>query len=128
MIWKRVGSILRFSYDESETLALDSTCFATGKHIKYLVAILNSKFGKYIMKDSPKTGTGDLLISVQAIEPLSIPIPNDQILLQIEQYIDDILISLSEQKPSIEYENNIDLIIYNILGFSNEEIGFIESR
>lgn len=31
------------------------------------------------MKDSPKTGTGDLLISVQAIEPLKIPkITNEQ--------------------------------------------------
>ena len=26
--------------------------------------------GHYLLKDSPKTGTGDLLVSVQAIEPL----------------------------------------------------------
>jgi hypothetical protein len=29
--------------------------------------------GHYLLKDSPKTGTGDLLVSVQAIEPLRIP-------------------------------------------------------
>lgn len=29
--------------------------------------------GHYLLKDSRKTGTGDLLISVQAIEPLRIP-------------------------------------------------------
>ena len=66
IVWKRVGSILRFAYDDTGALCLDSTCFATGKYIKYLVGIMNSKFGKYIMKDSPQTGTGDLLISVQA--------------------------------------------------------------
>lgn len=126
IVWKRVGSILRFSYDETNTLALDSTCFATGKHIKYLVAVLNSKFGKYIMKDAPKTGTGDLLISVQAIEPLLVPIPDDKIILQIEQYIDDILLLINEQKPFVKYENDIDLIIYKTLGFSHEEIEFIE--
>ena len=29
--------------------------------------------GHYLLKDSPKTGTGDLLVSVQAIEPLRVP-------------------------------------------------------
>jgi len=64
IIWKRVGSILRFCYDEKKHLVLDSTCFATGKNLKYLLGMLNSKFGNYLLQDSPKTGTGDLLISV----------------------------------------------------------------
>ena len=29
--------------------------------------------GHYLLKDAPKTGTGDLLVSVQAIEPIQIP-------------------------------------------------------
>ena len=40
IVWKRVGSILRFSYDDTGIMALDSTCFATGKYIKYLVAVV----------------------------------------------------------------------------------------
>lgn len=39
--------------------------------------MLNSPLGHFLLKDSPKTGTGDLLISVQAIEPLRIPLPKD---------------------------------------------------
>lgn len=39
--------------------------------------MLNSPLGHFLLKDSPKTGTGDLLISVQAIAPLRIPLPND---------------------------------------------------
>ena len=73
IIWKRIGSILRFSYDTSGNLGLDSTCFAVGKHMAYLCCILNSLMGHYMFKDSPKTGTGDLLVSVQAIEPILIP-------------------------------------------------------
>ena len=126
IVWKRVGSILRFSYDESHALALDSTCFATGQNIKYLVAILNSKFGKYLMKDSPKTGTGDLLISVQAIEPLLIPIPEKEISFLLEKTIDEILIAINNQKPISEYEDKIDLIVYDMLGFTDQEIEFIE--
>ena len=74
ILWKRIGSILRFCYTETELLGLDSTCFLTGSMTEYLCCILNSKMGHYLLKDAPKTGTGDLLISVQAIEPLRIPI------------------------------------------------------
>ena len=34
--------------------------------------------GHYLLKDSPKTGTGDLLISVQAVEPIKIPKISDE--------------------------------------------------
>ena len=123
IVWKRVGSILRFSYDEEQTMALDSTCFATGKHIKFLVAALNSKMGNYLMKDAPKTGTGDLLISVQAIEPLKIPIPDIGIEKTIEKIIDEIL-----KKQNVALEKNLDRIIYDIFKLNKEEINFIESR
>ena len=73
ILWKRVGSILRFGYNEDGALGLDSTCFATGNNIEYLCGVLNSPMGHYLLKDSPKTGTGDLLISVQAVEPIKVP-------------------------------------------------------
>ena len=122
IVWKRVGSILRFSYDTTDILALDSTCFATGgRYIKYLVAVLNSNFGKYLLRDAPKTGTGDLLISVQAIEPLKIPIPSEENLVRIDSLVDHLIC-----KHDIKYENQITSIIYNIFQFNDEEIDFIE--
>jgi hypothetical protein len=114
IVWKRVGSILRFCYDEKQHAVLDSTCFATGNHIKYLMAILNSKLGNYMLQDSPKTGTGDLLISVQAIEPLKIPIPNNEMEQQVE--------TLLQAK---DYEA-IDRLVYEIYGLKKSEIEFIE--
>jgi len=121
IVWKRVGSILRFSYDEMGKMALDSTCFATGKHIKFLVAVLNSRMGHYLMRDAPKTGTGDLLISVQAIEPLNIPVPDINTEKKIEAIIDEIL-----KEKSIILENNLNQIIYNIYNLDDKEIEFIE--
>lgn len=121
IVWKRVGSILRFSYDEANTMALDSTCFATGRYIKFLVAVLNSKMGHYLMKDAPQTGTGDLLISVQAIEPLKIPIPDVALEKAMDKLIDTIL---EKQSPIVEKE--LDQIIYEMYGLNKEEIAFIE--
>ena len=61
IVWKRIGSILRFSYDGRGCFGLDSTCFASGSQLAYLACVLNSKIGHYLLKDSPCTGTGDLL-------------------------------------------------------------------
>jgi adenine-specific DNA-methyltransferase len=123
IVWKRIGSILRFSYDDAGTMALDSTCFATGKYIKFLVAVLNSKMGHYLMKDAPQTGTGDLLISVQAVEPLKIPIPNSVTEKLVEKIIDKIL---KQQNEMLERE--LDQIIYELYKLNEEEIRFIESQ
>ena len=121
IMWKRVGSILRFSYDEKGCLGLDSTCFATGEHIKYLVTILNSKFGNYLLQDAPKTGTGDLLISVQAVEPINVPIPNADLEREIENCFQKIM------NGDATIENQINRKVYELYGLSDEEIDFIEN-
>ncbi|MGN7787712.1 hypothetical protein ACTJIJ_24475, partial [Niabella sp. 22666] len=122
IVWKRVGSILRFSYDETGKMALDSTCFATGRYVKILVAILNSKMGRYLMKDAPQTGTGDLLISVQAIEPLKIPKPDLITEKKIEGIIDVIL-----QNDNVILQDELDQIIYAMYQLDDQEIDFIKS-
>ena len=128
IVWKRIGSILRFSFDECGMLALDSTCFATGKDVKFLVAVLNSKTGKYLMKDAPKTGTGDLLISVQAIEPLKIPIPSPDIAKSVEESADSILHNIKHGLSYSKLESEIEQTIFKLYDFSDEEIRFIETQ
>lgn len=44
-----------------------------------------------MLQDSPKTGTGDLLVSVQAIEPIVVPFPSDNTKEEIESLVDRIL-------------------------------------
>ena len=75
MVWKRIGSIIRFAIDEHGVCPLDSVCFLTGnENLKYIAGYLNSSFAiKQLLDNSPKTGTGDVIISVQALEPLLIP-------------------------------------------------------
>ena len=115
---------LRFSYDENNYLALDSTCFATGKYIKFLVTVLNSKIGYYLLKDSPKTGTGDLLISVQAIEPIIVPFPS----YEIEKQIEDLVDRLKDMNISKQTESEINRLMYALYELTEDEIEFIESN
>ena len=121
IIWKRVGSLLKFCYDESGVITLDSTCFATGKFIKYLIAFLNSSIGNYLLQDSPKTGTGDLLVSVQAINPIVVPIPKEIFENKINLLIDQLL-----QNSDKKIEDLINSSFYDLFNFSLDEIEFIE--
>ena len=119
IIWKRIGSILRFSFDDTKALGLDSTCFVTGKHIPYLCCILNSNMGHYLLKDSPKTGTGDLLISVQAMEPILIPFDEET-----EIQLNDILNTYID-KDLCQMDDRINRIVYALYGLSSDERQYI---
>ena len=119
IIWKRVGSIIRFSYDEKGLFGLDSTCFATGNHIQYLCCVLNSSMGHYLLNGAPRTGTGDLLISVQAVEPVRVPVIDDSdeaFSLLIKRFINN---------PSIELDYEIDNVIFDLYGLSPDEREYI---
>ena len=119
IIWKRIGSILRFSYDNKGCLGLDSTCFATGRSIEYLCCVLNSLMGHYLLKDSPKTGTGDLLVSVQAIEPIRIPSK-----LDYETRLSNLL-NKQISCWSIKVEEEINDIVFSMYGLSVPEREYI---
>ena len=119
IIWKRIGSILRFSYDKNSCLGLDSTCFAVGEHIEYLCCVLNSLMGHYLLKDSPKTGTGDLLVSVQAIEPTYIP---------YQAQYNEVLVSLLDKQAtehSDDIEKEINDIVFAMYDLSLEEREYV---
>ena len=119
IIWKRVGSIIRFSYDEKGLFGLDSTCFATGNHIQYLCCVLNSSMGHYLLNGAPRTGTGDLLISVQAVEPVRVPVIDDSdeaFSLLIKRFINN---------PSIELDDEIDNVIFDLYGLSPDEREYV---
>jgi len=129
IIWKRIGSIMRFAYSPDEMFCLDSTCIATGEKIKYLTAVLNSKVGLYqLFKTSPQTGTGDQIISVQALEPFLAPYPNEEVEQKINNLVDIILFikswdkteneriieALSEPTVSKVFEDVVDHMVYEL--------------
>ena len=127
IIWKRIGSKLRFSYDESGTYTLDSTCIATGKHLKYLVGVLNSKLiNNELNRFAPKTGTGDLIISVQALSPLQIPIPNEKQEIQMNNLVDKIIVAKQQGKNTSPLEKEIDILVYKLYNITAAEQKIIE--
>ena len=125
IIWKRIGSKIRFSFDNSDMLCLDSTCFATGKGIPYLVAVLNTSMGNYLLKDSPKTGTGDLIISVQALEPVRVPLLNEEEQKPYELLLYSILDCIKNGKDYSIYEKQLEAQVFDAYGLTESEREFV---
>jgi len=126
VVWKRIGSVLRFGYDNSNMYCQDSTCIMTGSNLKYLCAFMNSKLGfKQLFDLAPKTGTGDVIVSVQALEPLLVPPitpENKHIISDIESLAEKIL----HDGNMIDLEAKIDQKIYQLFDLNEEEIRLIE--
>lgn len=120
VVWKRVGSILRFYFDTLNLFCLDSTCFATGKNIEFACCVLNSPMGRFLLKDAPKTGTGDLLISVQAVTPIRIPEVTEEQNKEFKHMLEQM-----EIEPSQDVLNKIDNSIFNLYGLSEKECDYI---
>ena len=78
--------------------------------------------GHYLLKDSPKTGTGDLLVSVQAIEPIKVPVPSES----MEKKICLLLADVIQKKNGAEAK--LDEAIYNMYNLDANEIDFIEHQ
>lgn len=119
IVWKRIGSIIRFAIDEKGVCPLDSVCFLTGnENLKYIVGYLNSSFAiKQLLDNSPKTGTGDVIISVQALEPLLIPKCSTLEQEKIENIVDNILKSNDMEN----FQHLIDLEFKKIFHLTDEE-------
>ena len=123
ILWKRVGSILRFCYNDNEALGLDSTCFAIGDNIEFVCCVLNTPMGHYLLKDAPKTGTGDLLISVQAVEPIKLPSVTHELNIEFKRLLEMMIANCSD-----DIENEISQKIFNLYGLSHEEQRYIEEN
>ena len=127
IVWKRESSTSNFCLDYRGCAVLHSTCFITGQHLKYLQGVLNSKLGRYMLRDSPRLSNGDMQISILTLEALKIPIPN----IKVESEV----ISLVNKRTSDVYQHEndeldkkIDQHVYDMYNLNAEERAFIESN
>lgn len=129
IVWKRIGSVIRFQYDDLGSMCLDSTCILTGQNIKFLLAYLNSKVAiRELLENSPKTGTGDVITSVQALEPLFVPCANEAEKLLIVKLVDKIL-TAKQSNPHADttaLEQQIDNLVYRLYDLTYAEVKVID--
>ena len=89
---------------------------------------LNSKLIENgLNRFAPKTGTGDLIISVQALSPLQIPIPTPEQETKMNELVDKIITQKQKGEDTRISETEIDELVYELYHITNEEIKIIEN-
>ena len=104
------------------------------RKVKFLTAVLNSRVSHYqLFGLAPKTRTGDLVVSVQALEPLLVaPVTdaNQSLVGQIETLVDEIIAAKTATPDAdvVSVENEIDGVVYSLYGLTAEEIVIVEEN
>jgi len=127
IIWKRESATSTFCIDYSGCAVMDTTHFMTGQHLKYLLGVLNSKLGRYMLRDSPRLSNGDMQISIATLETLKIPMPNtkiesEMIMLVNKRTLDSHFIDYKE------LDKKINQRVYDIYELDAEEKEYIETN
>ncbi|MEN6568499.1 MAG: N-6 DNA methylase [Rikenellaceae bacterium] len=132
--FKAVGKNLAFGIVPPGVLITAPASFMTSTRNKYIMGFLCSKYSLYfILKNSDKTGAGDVMLNVQSFEKIPIPpitSSNQPIVSQIESLVDAIL-SAKKDNPAADtsaLEQQIDHLVYRLYDLTEEEIKIVENQ
>lgn len=116
IIFSKASKEQAFCYDNKYSITLNTTYIATGKNLKFILAILNSKTSQYIFLKFLQSGGIEGEITIQAIEKLPIPeIPKEQ--QKPFEILVDYIMFAKEQNMNLEaslFESIIDGMVYDL--------------
>lgn len=131
IVWKEMGSSPAFTLDNKNYYANDTCRIITGDNLHYLVAIFNSKCWDFIFKKFyAGGGLGDEGFRYKSEFMLYTAIP--EIDKKTEKEIINLVEKVIEGKKkgidTIEFEEEIDKIVYGLYNLNENEIKIIEGK
>ena len=127
IVWKQETAVPSFCMDYSGCAIMDTTCFITGQHLKYLLGVLNSKCCRFLLRDSPRLTNGDRQISIATLETLKIPIPNTKTESEMLSFVNK-RTSDSYYLDYADLDEKINQHVYDIYELGEEEKEYIETN
>ena len=139
IVWQEMSHKPSFAYDDKKFYTNQTAYIMTGKNLKFILGLLNSKISKWYMQSlAYSLSEGAQRWIKQYVE--QIPIPpitkeNQPIADQIIQKVDQILTltqsqdyntNQEKQKYVKRLEHEIDQLVYKLYGLTEEEIKIIE--
>ena len=138
IVWAEIVREPSFAYDTKNIYCEATTFLMTGKGLKYLIAILNSKPVTFFFKQfyaGGGLGESGYRYKKAFLEQLPIPKISESDQKPFIDLVDkilsitkdnDYLENPSKQAKVKEYEHQIDQMVYKIYGLTDEEIKIIE--
>lgn len=131
IIWGEISDKPKFAFDDEMFFAEATTFFMTGEKLKFLLAILNSKISEwYFNLIGTTTGMGTNRWKKYKIELLPIKIPSLEQEKEIEILVNQILLikKQSSTADTTDLETQIDQLVYELYGLTEEEIKIVEGN
>ncbi|MBT9146151.1 MAG: Modification methylase PaeR7I [candidate division WS2 bacterium] len=138
IVWQEIVEHSCFTWDINKFYGLAKVFIMTGKESnKYLLTILNSKLGDFSMKKyySPFLGTKASEFKKEWVQKMPIPkisMVNQKPFIEFVDQIlaitktEDYLENPTKQAKVKEYERQIDQMVYELYGLTEEEIKIVE--
>lgn len=96
--------------------------------VKYILGILNSKLLQWVIYDLCPVKMGNARkYGLDYIKKLPIAVADNMLQNKIEELVDQVISMKKENMETIEIENQIDLLVYQLYDLTAEEIKIIEN-
>ncbi len=131
IVFTKASQTKSFAYDNKGFYLQNTSYILTGKNIKYLLAILNSKLITYAFLNFYQSGGIEGEITVQAIIEIPVPeitVKNKTKIDKIETLVNEIL---AKKQPDTNSDisaetTEIEKIIYKLYQLTDEEIALLD--
>ncbi len=132
IVFSEIVSEPQFYYDTQGYYPEATVFFITGEKLKYLTALLNSKAVTFIFKKFYAGGelVGKYRYKKAFLENLPIPVPDDEMERPFINLVDRIL-AAKQADPKADtsaLESEIDRLVYELYGLTEEEIAIVENK
>lgn len=129
IIWIEISDKGNFTLDAKKMYLTNSAYFISGKNLKYLLAILNSKVCDfYFFQKTAIIAGGRKRYTKQYVEQNPIPIISEEDQKPFIELVDKIL-AIKNENPDADIddlENEIDQLVYQLYELTEEEIKIVE--
>ena len=116
----------RFGFDDGGFLPDKTVFFAVGDDIKFLLGVLNSDLGRFLVKTFvDKLDSGGYMMQKSSIEKVPIVSDNDQLRTSISSLVDVILTKAFDRQMVADAEKQINTLLFEAYGFTNTELELI---
>ena len=128
ILYSEIAQEPSFYLDKNQTFINNTAYLLTGKHLKYLLALLNSKFVTYIFANfySINLGNSGYRYLAQYMEILPIPKIPEPDQAPFVNLVNRIVARKAQGADTTALEQQIDRLVYKLYGLTYDEVLLVE--
>ena len=126
LFWIELVEQGRFAYSNSEMYCVNSAYMLTGSSVKYLCGVLNSVLTTWFVRSMAlNSGMGTPRWIRSTVDQILVPKASSELEAPVVQLVDRIL---NANTTDSDAEQEIDRLVYDLYGLTDEEIAAVEAR